>query len=65
MASKNRLTVNLSDDELASLCELAERSKVSMAWLGRQAICELLERTQANKEQLPLPFMGLKQGARV
>ena len=64
LASKSRLTVNLSDGELAALGDLALSAKVSIAWLGRQAIRELFERARANKEQLPLPLTGLKQGGR-
>lgn len=61
MTSKNRITVNLSDDEYQALGELAERSKVSKAWLGRHAISSLLERAQKDEQQLPLPLTGLKR----
>ena len=44
MTSKNRLTVNLADNEHLALEALATRSKVSKAWIARHAICELLER---------------------
>jgi predicted transcriptional regulator len=46
MASKNRVTVNLSDDEAVELTALAEREKASKAWLGRRAICDLLDRAR-------------------
>ncbi|WP_158264417.1 CopG family transcriptional regulator [Nitratireductor sp. StC3] len=60
MASKNRLTVNLSDKEYAALDRLAERSKVSKAWLGRHAISALLEQAQNQNDepQMPLPLAG-------
>lgn len=61
MPSKNRITVNLSEDEYSALDQLALRSKVSKAWLGRHAISSLLERTQYDEQQLPLPLTGLKQ----
>lgn len=61
MSSKNRITVNLSDDEYQALGELAERSKVSKAWLGRHAISSLLERADKDGQQLPLPLTGLKR----
>ena len=48
MPSKNRVTVNLSDDEFSALGQLAERSKVSKAWLGRHAIAALLERAESD-----------------
>jgi hypothetical protein len=61
MPSKNRVTVNLSDEEFVALGQLAHRSKVSKAWLGRHAISSLLERAQNDKEQLLLPLTGLKR----
>lgn len=57
MSSKNRITVNLSDDEFLALGELAEKSKVSKAWLGRHAISSLLERVSHDPGQLlPLRY---------
>ena len=58
MPSKNRLTVNLSEDEYLALDRLSVRAKVSMAWLGRYAISALIENTQSDEQQLPLPFAG-------
>ena len=43
MNPKSRLTVNLSEEEYTALEELAERSRVSKAWLGRHAIAALLK----------------------
>lgn len=54
MASKNRLTVNLSEAEHQELAALAEKNNVSMAWLGRQAIANLLEQNKQQELQLPL-----------
>ena len=62
MTSKHRLTVNLSDEEADALAELAGKSKVSKAWLGRHAICALLERSQGNDGQIPLPLEGITGG---
>ncbi|MGK2957234.1 MAG: ribbon-helix-helix domain-containing protein [Acidimicrobiales bacterium] len=59
MSSKNRITVNLSDDEFEALSELAKRTRVSKAWLGRQAITTLLEQAQKNADQMPLQLVGL------
>lgn len=56
MTSKHRITVNLSDGEYAALGELAEKSKVSLAWLGCHAISSLIERAQNDEEQMPLPL---------
>jgi len=65
MSSKNRVTVNLSDEEAAQLAELAERAKVSKAWIGRHAICSLLERNQKGEQQIPLPFLAVRRKGRL
>lgn len=62
MTSKHRVTVNLSDEEADALTELAGKSKVSKAWLGRHAICALLERAQNNDGQIPLPLESIVEG---
>jgi predicted transcriptional regulator len=56
MTSKNRLTVNLSDEETVQFERLAENLKVSKAWLGRRAIIELLDQTQQHDIQPALPL---------
>lgn len=56
MASKNRVTVNLSDNEAAELSALAKKAKVSKAWLGQRAICDLLERAQSGHQEAALPI---------
>jgi predicted transcriptional regulator len=61
MSSKNRLTVNLSDEEATALDKLSEKSRVSKAWLGRHAICSLLASTQGDNSQLPLPLTKLER----
>lgn len=58
MSSKNRITVNLSDKEAAQLAALAERVNVSKAWIGRHAICTLLEQTSNDDLQILLPFLS-------
>lgn len=54
MASKFRVSVNLSSDEHRELDALAKEARISKAWLGRQAITEFLERHHGRK--LPLPI---------
>jgi predicted transcriptional regulator len=54
VASKHRLSVNLSQNEYQELTALAEKHQVSMAWLGRQAIQEFLSRYRQEELQLPL-----------
>jgi predicted transcriptional regulator len=61
MASKNRLTVNLSDDEADALADLAEKSKVSKAWLGRHAISTLIDNAKKDELQFPLPLAGKRR----
>lgn len=61
MTSKSRVTVNLSEVEHAALDDLAARLKVSKAWLGRQAITQMLERAKQDETQLPLPLVRLRQ----
>ena len=54
MASKKRLSVNLSESEYQELAVLAQQNNVSMAWLGRKAIIQLLEQNKTQEHQLPL-----------
>lgn len=61
MTSKHRITVNLTDDEYDRLENLAEKSKVSKAWLGRHAISSLLDRADKNDDQMPLPLPLARQ----
>lgn len=62
MSSKNKVTVNLSDDEFDSLNRLAAQSKVSKAWLVRHALCDLLAAAKKDDQQLSLPLAGVKRG---
>jgi predicted transcriptional regulator len=64
MASKNRVTVNLTDDEAAQFAELAERERVSKAWLGRRAICDLLDRTRTHDQGKPRSIISGRRGKR-
>lgn len=56
VAAKHRVTVNLDDHEYRELSALSDRHRVSLAWLGRQAIIEMLERREDEGLQLPLSF---------
>ena len=62
MASKNRVTVNLSDEEAAQLAALAKKTKVSKAWLGRRAICDLLDRARNDDPGQALPIVVAGKG---
>ena len=54
MAAKYRVTVNLEESEYRVLSALSGKHRVSLAWLVRRAIIELLERHEENGLQLPL-----------
>ena len=54
MASKYRLSVNVSEQEYVELSALAEKHQVSMAWLGRQAIQDFIREHFSQEQQLPL-----------
>lgn len=56
MAAKRRVTVNLTDREYQQLSVLSQKNRVSLAWLGRQAIIEFLDRYANGQQQLPLEF---------
>lgn len=43
MSVKNRITVNLEDDEYQALQRIAASTDRSLAWLGRRAICVFLQ----------------------
>lgn len=58
MTSKNRVSVNLADNEYQELLAISQEHHISMAWLGRQAIVGLLEQYKQNELQLPLGFVG-------
>ena len=52
MAAKNRVTVNLEDEEYEALVDVATRADRSIAWVGRQAIVEFL--ASQEKKEVPL-----------
>lgn len=54
MATKQRVTVNLTDREYQKLAALAQKNRVSLAWLGRQSIIEFLDRHANGQQLLPL-----------
>jgi predicted transcriptional regulator len=54
--TKQRISINLPDSEYAELAALAEKHKISMAWIGRKAILDFLERHRENPLQFPLTF---------
>jgi hypothetical protein len=57
------VTVNLEDREYQELSTLSRKNRISLAWLGRQAIIEFLDRYANAGRQLPLnlPTGGRQQ----
>lgn len=63
MAAKHRVTVNLEDREYKELSALSDKHRVSLAWLGREAIIAFLERNEKEELQLPLNLSSERHGA--
>lgn len=55
-----RTSVILSEGQYARLSEIATKSDVSVAWIIRQAVQQLLDRTE--NEQIPLPMRMIRSG---
>lgn len=64
MAAKPRLSISLPEQEYKELLVLAEKHHISLAWLGRQAIVEFLERYQGRELQLPLTMPDARPTSR-
>ena len=54
MAANYRVTVNLEEAEYRELTAISQKHRVSLAWLGRKAMVEFLERFEQDESQLPL-----------
>ena len=54
MTAKTRFSVALDDHVYAELATMAEKHRVSMAWLVRYAVGEFLRRHREEDRQLPL-----------
>lgn len=50
MKPKHRVTINLKQEEYQALQTIAARTDRSLAWLGRKAICDLLENEREKRE---------------
>ncbi|MGI9484356.1 MAG: ribbon-helix-helix protein, CopG family [Geminicoccaceae bacterium] len=49
-----RITVTVDEQDHAQLTKLAEQYRVSLAWLVRYAVSDMLDRHQQDQLQLPL-----------
>ena len=54
VTSKERITVNLDKVQHRELQALAKQHRVSMSWLGQEAITRLLEQYKQREFQFPL-----------
>jgi len=53
-----RITVTVDEQDHAQLTKLAEKYRVSLAWLVRYAVSDMLDRHQQDQLQLPLDLIG-------
>lgn len=60
MAGKPRISVSLPERDYKELTALAEKHHISLAWLGRRAVLEFLERYQDRELQLPLTMRSTR-----
>ena len=56
MERPQRISVGLSIAEYENLQRIADKHRVSLAWVGRQAIAEFLARYEASDSKVLLPF---------
>ena len=61
MPAKTRFSVTLDDQEFTTLDGVAEKHRISIAWLVRQVVVDFLERYRSKEIQLPLPLAGLRR----
>ncbi|CRL14701.1 hypothetical protein [Phaeobacter italicus] len=62
MSKNHRISIGLTDQEFDDLQKIAEAHRVSLAWVGRQAISEFLSAYQENKNPSLLPLREAQKG---
>lgn len=60
VTTRPRISISLPEPHYTALCALAEKHHISLAWLGRQAVAEFLERYQERDLQLPLTLTSTR-----
>lgn len=62
--TKHRVSINLAADEYAHLSALSQESRVSMAWLAREALIEYLARHAENVSPSRVRIPALSEAGR-
>ena len=62
MQKQHRISISLSDHEYAAVKNISENYQVSLAWIGRRAIAEFLDRHQDSDTSTILPFREAQEG---
>jgi hypothetical protein len=52
--TKHRIAANLTDAEFSELAAMAQKYDVSLAWIGRKALLEFIDRYRTEQLYLPL-----------
>lgn len=62
MNKTHRISIGLSDQEYADLQQISENHRVSLAWIGRQAISDFLAAYGKENHSKLLPFREAQKG---
>lgn len=62
--TKHRVSINLAANEYAHLAALSQESRVSMAWLAREALIEYLARRPENAAPSQVRIPALSEAGR-
>lgn len=62
MSKSHRISIGLTDQDFDDLQRIAETHRVSLAWVGRQAISEFLAAYKENKNPTLLPLREAQKG---
>ncbi|WP_170401506.1 hypothetical protein [Ruegeria arenilitoris] len=62
MSKTHRISIGLTEQEFDDLQKVAEANRVSLAWIGRQAICEFLADYAHHDNDELLPLRAAQKG---